>query len=512
MWPDELHDLVVELSEKIRRHGDVFRNNETATRYSLIDPVLTALGWDVSDTSQVRPEFPLAGRNRVADYAMLHETGRPQFFVEAKNLDTPINKDSSAVEQAINYTIRSDCEYVVITNGDTWEAYRPRASGELHERRTTAFRIADEDRRSTVMGMLWLWRWRWESAEPVDPPAVDLPVIPSAPVAPPPHVEYRTQSAQPTAPSPPVEYTAPPPQTEPTPPRDVSASHQGGSNAAPTTSLDQVPPGVPLSELNPGSGNNPPQFMVFPDGAKKDIGKWNRIQVVTVKWLAETGRLKEPDCPLTGPQGNYLVHTTPYKRNGALFSVRRQVKQYWVDVNYIAERQVRRAELILKAAGVDPATVFVSSPAQRSAPLSQSHLRPPVASPTSRAVSDVPPVSAGVPLSELDAGRGRKPPQSMTFPDGITKPAGKWNRIQIAAVEWLVESGKLNESDCPLTSPRGTHLVHTSPLKQDGKSFTAPMPINQYWIDGHARAGYHVTRARDILNATGVDPSTVFVS
>ena len=44
MWPDELNDLVVELSEKIRRHGDVFRNNETATRYSLIDPVLTALG------------------------------------------------------------------------------------------------------------------------------------------------------------------------------------------------------------------------------------------------------------------------------------------------------------------------------------------------------------------------------------------------------------------------------------------------------------------------------------
>ena len=154
MWPDELNDLVVELSEKVRRHGDVFRNNETATRYSLIDPVLTALGWDLSDTSQVRPEFPLGGRNRVADYAMLNETGRPQFFVEAKNLDTPINKDSSAVEQAINYTIRSDCEYVVITNGDTWEAYRPRASGELHERRTTAFRIADEDRRSTVMGML----------------------------------------------------------------------------------------------------------------------------------------------------------------------------------------------------------------------------------------------------------------------------------------------------------------------------------------------------------------------
>ena len=522
MWPDELNDLVVELSEKIRRHGDVFRNNETATRYSLIDPVLTALGWDLADTSQVRPEFPLGGRNRVADYAMLHETGRPQFFVEAKNLDTPINKDSSAVEQAINYTIRSDCEYVVITNGDTWEAYRPRASGELHERRTTAFRIADEDRRSTVMGMLWLWRWRWESAEPVDPPAVDLPVIPSAPVAPPPHVEYRTQSAQPTAPLPPVEYTAPPPQTEPTPPRDVSASHQGGSNAAPTTSLDQVPPGVPLSELNPGSGNNPPQFMVFPDGAKKDIGKWNRIQVVTVKWLAETGRLKEPDCPLTGPQGNYLVHTTPYKRNGALFSVRRQVKQYWVDVNYIAERQVRRAELILKAAGVDPATVFVSSPAQRSAPLSQSHLRPPVASPppptisdaatTSAETDDAPTVTNSVPLSELNPGKGQSPRRLMTFPDGARKPLRFWYELQIAVVKWLAETGRLTEFNCPLKTDGGAHIVDTSPVKQNGRPFDQPRQTGKYWIDTFPNAVDQVRLAKIILQRCSVDPATVFVS
>ena len=192
MWPDELNDLVEELREKIQRYGDIYRSNESATRYSLIDPVLTALGWDLSDTSQVRPEFPLGGRNRVADYAMLHETGQPQFFVEAKNLDTAIDKDSPAVEQAINYTIRSDCEYVVITNGDTWEAYRPRASGELHERRTTAFRIMSEDRRSTVMAMLWLWRWRWESDVPEEPPVVEVPSVQPTPQTPTRHVQHPT--------------------------------------------------------------------------------------------------------------------------------------------------------------------------------------------------------------------------------------------------------------------------------------------------------------------------------
>ena len=100
--------------------------------------------------------------------------------------------------------------------------------------------------------------------------------------------------------------------------------------------------------------------MSFPNGARKSVGKWNRIQVVVVEWLAETGTLREVDCPMAGPRGNYLVHTAPYKQNGALINKRRQVRQFWIDLDYIAERQVRRAALILDAVGVDPATVFVS--------------------------------------------------------------------------------------------------------------------------------------------------------
>ena len=220
MWPGELNDLVVKLREKIQLHGDIYRSNESATRYSLIDPVLTALGWDLADTSQVLPEYPLGGsetgrgRRRVADYAMLQEDGSPQFFVEAKSLDTPVNSDSDAVEQAINYTIRSVCEFVVITNGDIWEAYRPRASGELHERCTTAFTISEGDLRNTVAGMLWLWRWRWESAVPVDPPVVNVHGVQATPQVPTRHVEYlATPSPTDVAPSP-VPVMPNPPVTE----------------------------------------------------------------------------------------------------------------------------------------------------------------------------------------------------------------------------------------------------------------------------------------------------------
>ncbi len=361
MWPDELYDLVAELGEKIRRYGDVYRSNESATRYSLIDPVLTALGWDLADTSRVLPEYPLRGsesgrgRSRVADYAMLHESGRPQFFVEAKNLDTVIDKDSPAVEQAINYTIRSDCEYVVVTNGDTWEAYRPRASGELHERRTTAFRIEDEDHRSTVTAMLWLWRWRWESSDPVTPPAVEVPTMMSTPVAPTPHVEY-PNPPPPAAPTPPsaTSPNSPRQSTEPIPTVTANSSHESDSDIAAHLF------GTALNQLTDVTGKVPLQTMTFPDGKSKPVGKWNRLQIATVEWLIETGKLTESDCPLTNPRRTHLVHTTPYRRDGKRFTQPAPINQFWIDGHASARNHVSRANDILKAAKVDPATVFVA--------------------------------------------------------------------------------------------------------------------------------------------------------
>ena len=75
MWLDELNDLVDELSTKIDRHQETFRKSESATRYCLIDPLLTKLGWDLSDPAQVLTEYK-SGNGR-ADYAMMPVGGPP---------------------------------------------------------------------------------------------------------------------------------------------------------------------------------------------------------------------------------------------------------------------------------------------------------------------------------------------------------------------------------------------------------------------------------------------------
>ena len=54
---DDLVQVIEALQERIREHGDSLRQNEIRTRVALIDPLLTALGWDVSDPGVVTAEY-----------------------------------------------------------------------------------------------------------------------------------------------------------------------------------------------------------------------------------------------------------------------------------------------------------------------------------------------------------------------------------------------------------------------------------------------------------------------
>ena len=99
MWLDELNDLVVELSTKIDQHREILQKSESATRYCLIDPLLTALGWDLSDPAQVLTEYN-SGNGR-ADYAMVPGSGPPSLVIEAKSLFTPTAQCDRANDQLL---------------------------------------------------------------------------------------------------------------------------------------------------------------------------------------------------------------------------------------------------------------------------------------------------------------------------------------------------------------------------------------------------------------------------
>ena len=59
--------------------------HEICTRYAAIDPVLSALDWDLSDVAEVEVEYEHNEYGRV-DYALLDNNDEPAIIIEAKKL------------------------------------------------------------------------------------------------------------------------------------------------------------------------------------------------------------------------------------------------------------------------------------------------------------------------------------------------------------------------------------------------------------------------------------------
>jgi hypothetical protein len=67
----------------------MLRISETATRATLINPLLTKAGWNLKDRTQVDIEIPVDGYdkeplNGITDYCLFHPSGEVLAIVEAK--------------------------------------------------------------------------------------------------------------------------------------------------------------------------------------------------------------------------------------------------------------------------------------------------------------------------------------------------------------------------------------------------------------------------------------------
>ena len=320
MWLDDLNELVGTLKVRIEQHKDVLGKNETATRYALIDPLLTALGWDLSDPGQVRTEYiPDGEHRRRSDYTMFTggDQKKSQLVIEAKHLGTPIS--GKIINQTIAYCIDEGIPYFVVTNGDDWEAYPTFREGHtrITEKRIVDFKLTDPAE-ITVMKMLWLWRGNFESGSPIVPVAPDRPTP--------------QQAANP----------APQPALAESP-----------------SSVQRPDRGIPLDEFNPNRGDDPPAAFLFPDGAEKSIAKWYEIQTLVVEWLVGIGRLTKADCPIRTHRGSFLVGTSPFKDDGEKLRSSRPIGNLFIDSHAHSSLHVERAKKILKARNVDPSDVRV---------------------------------------------------------------------------------------------------------------------------------------------------------
>lgn len=95
--------------------------SETETRSALIDPIFTAIGWDMGNPLVVRMEWRKNPSDRPVDYAFM-VNGVPKLLVEAERLKENIN-DKKWEDQLLWYSSKLGVKWCALTNGNIIRIY-----------------------------------------------------------------------------------------------------------------------------------------------------------------------------------------------------------------------------------------------------------------------------------------------------------------------------------------------------------------------------------------------------
>ena len=304
---DDLVSVIETLQRRIRDHGDTLRQNEYRTRMALIDPLLTALGWDVADPGLVMPEYDVSGRK--ADYAFLKSDRQPAATLEAKKLGESL--DSHRM-QMLNYSNASGVEYSGLTDGNRWELYEVFRRGQLEDRRILDVTLSTEPSYQCALKFLLLWRPNLASGEPV---ASSEPLLANGQPADSSVTNLITDSE----------------------PIVVS-----------TTSVEEGEGWVSFLDLGPVTRRKPPSALRLPNGEVKEITFWWNVLFEVLEWQIRAGKLTSNECPVKSGQTRYIVHTSPQHSNGTDFNHFRKLSNGLVmDTPYDAQSLVNNAKRLL---------------------------------------------------------------------------------------------------------------------------------------------------------------------
>ena len=316
---DDLVSVIETLQRRIRDHEPTLRENETRTRMALIDPLLTALGWDVSDPSLVTPEYNVSGR--WADYALLRPDGEPAATIEAKKLGESL---ASYRMQMLNYSKASGVEYAGLTDGDRWELYEVFQRGQLEDRKILDISIANTPAYQCALQLLLLWRPNVASGRPVpaSEPLLGLATVP------------------------------------PTAEREVSPAIETLRPIVPESAFDSTG-WVPMTDFNPPSGTKPPALIKFPDGVETKISRWKQIPKAVADWLYAQQLLTLETLPIASGGNRFFANHKPIMRDGKPMVAYEPIGSgdIFINVDLSANSTRRSARKMLEHCGIDPATV-----------------------------------------------------------------------------------------------------------------------------------------------------------
>ena len=310
---DNLVNVISTLQKRIVTHRELLQQRETRTRMVLIDPLLTALGWDVSDPDLVIPEYEV-GESR-ADYALKGSGNTLTAIVEAKRLGHAL--DDKEWGQMLNYANRKGIPYAAVTDGNAWELYEVFRQAPLEDRRLLNLKITDRNPAHLALKLLLLWRPNLALESPV---TAQKPILDIKQELKP--TEILHQSAC-------TSFSAPPVETN----------------------------RVKLSDCNPPPNTDAPKTVKFPDGTEKSLKTWKDLLVVTGEWLNATGKLAPVSKPILIRGSREKILDTDSSNFIKANSI--SGTNFWLNTHGSADNMRCKARDLLSHCGVNPNDILL---------------------------------------------------------------------------------------------------------------------------------------------------------
>ena len=171
---DDVKEVIENLQSIINTHHDYLFKKEARTRLVLINPLLQALGWEVSNPAAVQIEYQV--KTKRADYVLIRERrDEPIAVIEAKGLGNTLEDDETA--QAHIYANQAGIDYMIVTDGDTWKMFKAYGRGVLEDRQIMEFQLSKNLAHECMLQALRIWKSNLASGSPKEAmtPVLDFP-------------------------------------------------------------------------------------------------------------------------------------------------------------------------------------------------------------------------------------------------------------------------------------------------------------------------------------------------
>ena len=304
---DDLVVIIKTIQERISKHEAFLSGHETRTRTALIDPLLTALGWNTADPQVVRPEYNIgssANSGRV-DYGLLGRGGQLVASIEAKRLGESLENHE---KQLFDYAWNLKVKYAGLTDGNRWyflDSSKVTSIDPLILELTLTGTSAHE----VALQLLLLWHPNLASGQPV--PANSPVLVESVESKPP----------------------------EPTPiPQPVPDNW------------------IPLTDVEARMKDKDPVAIRFLGEEQRAVRNRREVLIRSTEWLVQTGRLTADNLP-NGSGWNF-INTSPHTSSGRDFRSPREISGgLFLDVNWKRETLIKLAVKLYNRFGVNADSV-----------------------------------------------------------------------------------------------------------------------------------------------------------